>query len=57
LKSLGFSLNAVAIHQLNNRLLEENLLKIDYFSAMTRANERAAGGEIDPAGAWKGRRG
>jgi hypothetical protein len=47
----------VAIHQLNNRLLAEWQLKIDYFSAMTRANERAAGGAIDPAGAWKGRRG
>jgi hypothetical protein len=57
LKSFGLSLNATAIHQLNNRLLAKLLLKIDYFSAMTRANERAAGGEIDPAGAWKGRRG
>jgi hypothetical protein len=47
----------VAIHPLNNRLLAEWQLKIDYFSAMTRANERAAGGAIDPAGAWKGRRG
>jgi hypothetical protein len=47
----------MAIHRLNNRLLGKLLLKIDYFSAMNRANERAAGGEIDPAGAWKGRRG
>jgi hypothetical protein len=57
LKSLGLSWNARAIHSLNNRLLAKIILKIDYFSAMTRANESAAGGEIDPAGAWKGRRG
>jgi hypothetical protein len=47
LKSLDFLSITVAVRQLNNRLPEELLLKIDYFSAMTRANEMAGGGEIN----------
>jgi hypothetical protein len=37
--------------------MENFLLKIDYFSAMTRVNEIAGGGEIDPAATSRGRRG
>jgi hypothetical protein len=39
LKSLGFLPNITAARHLNNRLYEKLLLKIDYFSAMTRFNE------------------
>jgi hypothetical protein len=54
LKSLGFLSGspqfAILIIDYSNKLL----LKIDYFSAMTRANENAVGGDIDPAAASRG---
>src|SRR6267378_1768743 len=54
LKSLDFLSNILVDRHPNNRLYKKLLLKIDYFSAMTRVTEMVGGGEIKPAAASRG---